>query len=229
MTMPAKADWLIPGVLLGLGFVPMAAGVARLVQLGGGVQITAENARFFVAPWPVALHIISATVFCMLGALQFVPRLRRSHIRLHRSAGRWLVFLGLAAALTGLWITQFYPRGSEGPASFDGPAVYGMRLVVGLAMAVFLCLGVVAAVNRDLQRHQAWMMRGYALGLGAGTQVFTHLPWFVFPEIHGETARAVCMAAGWIINLAVAEWLISHVRTLARVGKNAAVSIEAQC
>jgi hypothetical protein len=51
------------------------------------------------------------------------------------------------------------------------------------------------------------MVRAYALGLGAGTQVFTHIPWFVFPSIQGEMARTLCMAAGWLINVAVAEWL----------------------
>ncbi len=46
------------------------------------------------------------------------------------------------------------------------------------------------------------MMRSYALGLGAGTQVLTHLPWYLFPSIHGELARTLFMAAGWGINLA---------------------------
>jgi Predicted membrane protein (DUF2306) len=84
----------------------------------------------------------------------------------------------------------------------------GLRLLAGSAMALCLCLGVAAVLRRDLPRHQAWMMRGYALGLGAGTQVFTHLPWFLFPSIQGAMTRAMCMAAGWAINLAVAEWLI---------------------
>ena len=47
-------------------------------------------------------------------------------------------------------------------------------------------------------------MRRYALGMGAGTQVLTHIPWFVFPGLHGELARTLCMGAGWAINLAVA-------------------------
>ena len=52
------------------------------------------------------------------------------------------------------------------------------------------------------------MVRGYALGLGAGTQVLTHLPWFLFPAIQGEFTRALFMGAGWAINLVVAEWII---------------------
>ena len=40
------------------------------------------------------------------------------------------------------------------------------------------------------------MMCGFALGLGAGTQVVTHLPWFLFQSLHGELARTLFMGAG---------------------------------
>lgn len=212
MRTSAMTDVLIAAALLMLAFVPVMAGGLRLLQLGTGVAITPDNARFFAAPLPVVLHIVSATLFSTLGTLQFVPSLRRSHPDWHRRAGRWLVPLGLAAALSGLWMTQFYPRGAESPASFDGVAVYASRLVAGSAMALSLCLGLVAVLKRDIAGHEAWMMRGYALGLGAGTQALTHLPWFLFPSIQGEAARALCMVAGWATNLALAEWLISRRR-----------------
>ena len=75
-------------------------------------------------------------------------------------------------------------------------------------MVLFISLGFAAIRRRDFARHGAWMMRGYALGLGAGTQALTHLPWFLFPAIQGELTRALCMGAGWAINLVVAEWII---------------------
>lgn len=52
------------------------------------------------------------------------------------------------------------------------------------------------------------MLRAYAIALGAGTQFFTHIPLLIFPSLYGELTRALCMGAGWAINLAVAEWLI---------------------
>ena len=102
-------------------------------------------------------------------------------------------------------MTWFYPF-----VNFDGWFLYAIRLLVGLAMALSLWLGVAAIRRRDIAGHQAWMMRGYALGLGAGTQVFTHLPVVLFPGIQGELARTLCLAAGWGINLVVAEWLIAR-------------------
>lgn len=70
-------------------------------------------------------------------------------------------------------------------------------------------------VRRDLASHRAWMLRVQAIALGAGTQVFTHIPWFLFPSIQTENVRTALMAAGWAINLAVAEHLVHHARRIA--------------
>ena len=193
----------MPTLLIALSFAPVAAGTFRLVQLGGGAEITPDNARFFAAPLPVVLHIISVSLYCVLGAFQFAPGFRRRRPNWHRATGRILVPSGLIAALSGLWMTQFYP-----PVDGDGPILYGMRLLVGSAMVLSICLGLAAILRRDIPRHRAWMMRGYALGLGAGTQALTHLPWFLFPAIQGELTRALFMGAGWAINVVVAEWII---------------------
>lgn len=210
MTSSAKTDGLITAGLLALSIIPIAAGTSRIVQLAVGAEIAPDNARFFAAPLPVVLHILSATIYCVLGAFQFSSSFRRRKPNWHRAAGRLLVPCGLVAALSGLWMTQFYPTGGESPASFDGPFLYAIRVLVALAMASFLCLGFAAVRRRDIEHHQAWMMRGYALGLGVGTQALTHLPWVLFPSIQGELARTIFMGAGWAINFAVAEWLISR-------------------
>jgi hypothetical protein len=52
------------------------------------------------------------------------------------------------------------------------------------------------------------MLRGYAIGMGAGTQVVTHLPWILLVGQPSEGPRAVMMIGAWALNLAVAEWII---------------------
>jgi uncharacterized membrane protein len=201
----AKAGWLVPAGLLALSIVPAIAGALRLAELGSGAIITPENARFFAAPLPVVVHIVSAVLFSVLGAFQFSPGLRRSRPHWHRYTGRLAAPLGLAAALSGLWMTLFYPNAD---ANFDGPVVYVMRLAAGIGMAGAMALALTAIRRRNIPAHQRWMTRAYALGMGAGTQVFTHIPWFLWPELQGELLRAVCMGAGWGINVVVAEWAL---------------------
>lgn len=203
MAVRAGKEKLASAGLLALCFVPAAAGIARLFELASGARITPDNARFFAAPIPIGLHIVSAVFFCVAGAFQFSGRFRARNPGWHRASGRMLVPAGLMAAISGMVLTLSYP-----PVQFDGPALFGLRLAVGSAMAFFLLAGTNAVLRREFHRHRAWMVRAYALGMGAGTQVITHLPWILFPGIRSEATRALLMGAGWAINLAVAEWIV---------------------
>jgi len=179
------------------------AGVVRLVELWGDPVVTALNARFVARPWPVVLHILSVIPYSLLGALQFAPAFRRYLGRWHRRVGAILLACGLVSALTGLWMAHFYPW----PA-LDGTAVYLERLVFGTAMVASLAVGTVAIRQRDFAAHGRWMLRAYAIGMGAGTQVLTHAPWLLLGVELTETSRAVAMGAGWVINVVVAEAVI---------------------
>ena len=201
-TTSRRSDWLVPALLILLSLVPAVAGTARLAQLAGGAE-TADNARFFAQPIPVVLHILVVIPYSIVGAFQFSPGFRRRNRPWHRAAGRVLGVCGLVAALTGLWMAHFYPW-PEG----DGLGVYVERLVFGTAMVVSILLGIDAVRRRDFKAHGAWMLRGYAIGLGAGTQVLTHLPWVILVGKPGESARTLLMGAGWVINVIVAEWII---------------------
>lgn len=196
-----KRAWLIPIGLVLLSLVPVVAGAMRLTELTVGAEITASNARFFASPVPVVAHIIGATVFCVLGAFQFVPQLRRRRGGWHRLAGRIVLPAGVIAGLSGMWMAVFYTRPELDMV---------VRLVFGTVMVASLLLALRAVLRHDIRRHRAWMIRGYAVGIGAGTQVFTTLPWVIAnggasPD---PTTAVVLLAAGWIINLAVAEVII---------------------
>ncbi len=190
--------------LVALSVVPIAAGAVRLRQLSSGLA-TDDNARFFAAPVLTTTHIVAIAVFSLLGALQFVPTLRRGRRRWHRALGRVVVPAGLAAAASGLLMTHSFSV----PAT-DSQALTLIRLAVGAAMLASLTLGFFAIRRRDVARHEAWMLRAYALGMGAGTQVFTNLPWVLWVGAPSPAAFAVLMGAGWGINVLLAEWLIAR-------------------
>lgn len=193
-----RPEWLAPTGLILL--VPVAAGASRLTQLATGA-VSADNARFFDSPVPVIVHIVSVTVFSLLGALQFAPSLRRH--RWHRRAGRIVAPAGLLAALSGLWMALF----STLPAH-DGQALLVLRLVFGTAMAASIVVAFVAILRGDVRTHSAWMTRAYAIALGAGTQVFTGIVVFLLVGEPDAATWAMAMGAGWVINLAVAELVI---------------------
>jgi uncharacterized membrane protein len=192
----------VPALFL-LSAIPLVAGAVRLAELAGGAAITPANARFFAMPLPVVLHIGSAGVYALLGALQFATRFRRQRPGWHRAAGRLLVPAGLLVGLSGLWMTLVYPR-----AVGTGDLLYAFRLWFGAAMVGSLVLGVATIRRGDVKGHRAWMLRGYAIGLGAGTQVLTQGVGAVILGAPTDLSGALLMGAGWGINLAIAEGII---------------------
>jgi hypothetical protein len=75
-------------------------------------------------------------------------------------------------------------------------------------MVICIVLGFIAIRQKQFSKHSDWMIRAYAIGMGAGTQVFTHLPWFIFVGEPTGLPRDLMMGAGWGINLVIAEWII---------------------
>lgn len=199
---PGRSSWLVPAGLVVLGTVPVVAGSLRLADLSGAATGMPADAQYDASPLPVVIHIVCATVFAIVGAFQFAPRLRQRCPGWHRRAGRILVVAGLGVALSALWLNQFFPR-----AEASREVLYPLRLAFGTAMVVTIILGFRAARRRDFTRHRAWMMRSYAIGLVAGTQVVTM---GVGAQIFGtsDVTTALLMALAWAINVAVAEHAI---------------------
>lgn len=206
MTSTSKTGWLVPVGLLLLCAVPVLGGMVRLVILTV-TDPTPENARFFDAPLPVVLHILSASLYAVLGIFQFLPNFRRTHMVWHRRSGHILIMSGLTVALSGLWMTQFYPW-----PPYESDILHTSRVVAGAAMFLFISLGVKAIERRNIASHRAWMIRAYAIAMGAGTQVFVSIPWFIWPELQTVTMRWIMMDAGWLINIIVAEIIIRKPR-----------------
>jgi uncharacterized membrane protein len=201
----ARAVWLVPALLVLFSLCPLTFGVIRLNELARGAEITPANARFFASPSPVVIHILGAAVYALLGASQFVSRLWRRGTGWHRWVGRLLVVpAGLLVGGSGLWMTMFYPyaEGTNGASDL----LFVFRLVFGAGMVLSIVLGFIAIRRGDMIRHRAWMTRGYAIGLGAATQMLTGIAGELVLGPPNALENALLMGAGWVINLAIAEW-----------------------
>ncbi|WP_157157613.1 MULTISPECIES: DUF2306 domain-containing protein [unclassified Diaminobutyricimonas] len=211
------SPWLAPTGLILLSLFPIVGGAMRLTELTAGAEITPDNERFFGAPVPVFLHIISVTVFCLLGAIQFIPSLRAR--RWHRVAGRVLVPAGLMAAFSGLWLALLYFL------AIDGAILLILRLTIGISMVLSISLGLFYMIRfRDIVRHSAWMTRSYAIGAAAGTEALLIIGPEILDSPPDSAGQVVFTSAAWIINLAVAEYVI---RRRARVAAPDVPSVRA--
>jgi len=205
MTPLSRSEWALLAFILVYSLAPTVGGLVRMLELGGGPAIAPPNPRALADPLPITLHILTSLVFCIAGALQFLPSIRRHNPACHRFNGRVVAIAGCASAATGLWMTHIYTF----PPSLQGSLLYWVRMVLGSSMMGLIVWAVIAIRSRDIFRHTASMLRAYAIGQGASTQSILGIAWIVFAgsEATGPVREAI-MVSAWILNLAVAEILI---------------------
>ena len=148
-------------------------------------------------------HIVGGIAMLMLGFMQFSAPLRRRFPALHRWVGRGLVAAGVWFALSGLVM-------NASPAAQADSILYDTaQNIMAVLFLVVLFLGIRAARQRRLADHRAWMIRSYAITLGAATQTILLLPVFL---LTGEPPTGLLVdlvfISAWVLNLTVAEWVI---------------------
>jgi hypothetical protein len=100
-----------------------------------------------------------------------------------------LVLCGLLVGRSALWMTLFY----HWPAG-DGALLYALRLMFGSAIIVSIALGFASIRRGDVMGHRAWMMRGYAIGLGAARRSWRYWRGSWSPARRLSSAKRCCWA-----------------------------------
>lgn len=167
-----------------------------------GVGLMAPNVMTnrFVQPWLV-LHAGGASTALLIGAFQFMPRVRASGPWLHRWLGRTYAAGCLLGGVSGLALAA---GTSAGPV-----AAWGFGL---LAVAwIFTTLQAWRfARTRRFEAHRAWMVRSFALTFAAVT-LRVYIPLSPLAGVHPEEAYVAIAWLCWVPNLAIAElWLRSR-------------------
>lgn len=197
-------NWLAPMGLLALGLLNIASGAVQLSNIAEGpteavLASNMTNTQYFVTPFPVVIHIISGTVFNLFAPFQFVPTLRRNGF--HKWSGRILMPAGLVAALTSLWMNQFFP-------GFGIGLKYAAVWALGVTMSVCLFLALLSILKRDIALHRAWMIRAVAMSLAPAVQRVILLPYFITTGDMSVPAIEVVVCTSFVLTLAFAEWVI---------------------
>ena len=214
MKVLSKSEWAILTFILVYSFIPTFGGLFRVLEFAGGPAIAPDNPRASATPFPIVLHILSSFLFCLLGAIQFLPSIRRQHPAAHRAFGRIVAVAGCLSAGSGLWMTHFYSF----PLSLQGNLLYWARIILGLLMISFIVWSVLAIRSRNVPQHSAYMLRAYAIGQGASTQTLIGIGWMILygTEPTGSPRDAM-MVFAWAFNLLIAEVLIGVVLTPKRL------------
>jgi uncharacterized membrane protein len=198
--------WLPQIGLLALFIIPAIGSVMRLHNSATAEVLTQDNARYLLSPTPILIHIASSLLFGILGAFQFAPSLRRGRENWHKKAGKVLLPAGFGVALSGLWMTAFYPW-----PEFAGLALNLTRWAICIWMLATLIMAIIALRARNFVSHGNWMVRTYAVFIGGGTQALVYIPWLQLVDSEpNKVTHALLMGGAWLFNILFAEWLINR-------------------
>jgi FtsH-binding integral membrane protein len=160
-------------------------------------------------PVPELLHRVGGSIYLLLGATQFMPRLRARHLTLHRWCGRAFLALTLLAGSTGVFMALAFPYDAEETA----PTVLFGTIMVGCGVMAY-----VRARRREVARHREWVMRCFSVGLGISTIRLIFVGLLYTTSLPMRTKYVVSFWLGWTLTLLAAEAWIRLSRAPQAVG-----------
>lgn len=196
MTATSYAIW---GVL---AFFSIGVGGYALYHVATGfANLPLTNPMF--DPWGLRTHIAFSGFALILGIFQFLKPLRRKAPSLHRWMGRGYVLACVGGGLAG---------GSIALSSTAGPIAGWGFFLLAVLWVPFTLLALVSAMRKDFVAHERWMIRSFALTLGAVT-LRLQLP--IGPMLTGGDFLAAYIWIAWLAwvpNLIIAELYIATLR-----------------
>jgi uncharacterized membrane protein len=170
----------------------------------GFVQLKLMLSATLNSFWYIMLyiHIVFGVLALVIGPFTLSSRLREKNVKRHRILGSiymvsilfgGLAGLYLALNATGVWVAQL-----------------GFALLsIGWLITMFQAL--VHIKKRNIQGHQKWMLRNYALTFAAVTlRIWLPLFTVLFGFDHFQYSYAVIAWLCWVPNFIVMEWYIQR-------------------
>jgi uncharacterized membrane protein len=150
----------------------------------------------------LGVHVLSGMLALLIGPFQFVRRLRRRFVRMHRFLGAAYVASATALGVTGLILA---------PTAYTGLVASAGFTVLDLAMLFTTLTAVRMVVAGRYGEHRRWMIRSFSV-IMAGVMLRVWSPLYSAVAAAGlvdfsfETAYAAIAWLCWVPNLLLAIW-----------------------
>ena len=107
MKIASTLGWF--AIILAVLFM-LASGANRLALMSQDPATSdAFDVRYVQHPWVSLIHIVPGVLFLTFAPLQFVARIRRRRISIHRASGRVLATLAATSGVASLLVTFLFP------------------------------------------------------------------------------------------------------------------------
>lgn len=195
---------VVPAALYFGTLLTILLALVQVVQIPLGA-LPEDSQRLSATPILHFMHVLGGATFGMLGPIQFSRVLMHRYGRLHRVLGRVFVAAGAMISLSALSLLWHFP-------DTYSVAMNSGRLLFGIALGVALILAMRAIYSRDFTRHRNWMIRAYAIGVGATAVTMVFFPIFL---ITGEPPKGltsdIAFLGAWTACIVFAEGLVRRI------------------
>ncbi len=192
---------VVPAALFLGTLLTIILALVQAVQIPLGA-LPEDSFRLTATPVWHFIHVLGGATFGILGPIQFGRVLMPRYGRLHRVTGRVFVAAGAMISLSSLGLLWHFPDAYS-------VAINSGRLLFGIALGLALVLAMQAIAKRDFIRHRNWMIRAYAIGMGATAVSMVFFPIYL---ITGEPPMGlvadVAFLGSWVGCIAFAEALV---------------------
>jgi uncharacterized membrane protein len=186
---------VVPAALYFGTLLTILLALVQVVQIPLGA-LPEDSLRLTTVPVWHFMHVLGGATFGILGPLQFGRVLMRKYGRLHRVTGRVFVAAGAMISLSSLTLLWHFP-------DTYSVAMNSGRLLFGIALGVALAIAMQAIRQRDFTGHRNWMIRAYAIGMGATAVTMVFFPIYIITgePPTGPVADTIFLGswAAWVV------------------------------
>jgi uncharacterized membrane protein len=175
---------------------------SRYLTFDPEVYFPQQRAAYLEHEFALGVHVLSGMLALLIGPFQFVGRLRRRFVRVHRFMGATYVASATALGVSGLILA---------PTAYTGLVASAGFTVLGLAMLFTTWTALRMILAARYAEHRRWMIRSFSLimagvMLRVWSEVYDPLAAAGIVDFSFETAYAGIAWLCWVPNLLLAIW-----------------------
>lgn len=148
------------------------------------------------------MHVFSSVFLMVAGAMQFIPYLIYKAKKIHRISGYTYIFILLLISGPGAIVMSIHANGG----------IYAQTsfLIQSILWYVTTILAWYFATKKKFNLHSEWMVRSYALTLGAiSLRLFVVIFGMLnIDELRPKHVYIIVSWSSWVVNLIIAELII---------------------
>jgi uncharacterized membrane protein len=204
MTRRLTSPVVVPVALYFGTLLTILLALVQVVQIPLGA-LPEDSQRLGAAPVWHFMHVLGGAAFGILGPIQFGRALMPRYGLLHRMVGRVFVAAGAMISLSSLGLLWRFP-------DTYSVAINTGRLLFGIGLGVALAIAMQAIYKRDFTRHRNWMIRAYAIGIGATAVTMVFFPiYLITGEPPKGLAADIAFLGAWTACVVFAEGLVRRI------------------